>query len=96
MAITVKQRKSPFSLTGVFGFLITIGVLALAAYYLFFAPTPAFEVIIPGPLERTQTISTFDLDPKTVFNSPEFRSLDSYDKLPTGGTFGRPNPFLGF
>lgn len=78
----------------ILGFLAVLGVLGGAAYYMFFAPTPGFEVIVPSELERTQTISTFDLDPQAVFNSPEFRQLEKYGGLPTGGTFGRANPFL--
>ncbi len=83
-------------LTGLLTFLVIAGILAAAAYYMFFAPTPGFETIVPSDLKRTQTISTFDLDPKSVFNSPQFKALDKYNGLPTGGTFGRENPFLGF
>lgn len=77
-------------------FLVVLGVLFIGAYYLFFAPTPAFDYIAPTPLQQATELSNFDLDPDTVLKSSQFRSLTPINGLPTGGAFGRSNPFLNF
>lgn len=75
--------------------LVVVGIFFVAAYYLFFAPTPAFDYIAPAPLQQTAELSNFDLEPSVVLDSAEFRSLRKINGLPTGGSFGRDNPFLG-
>ncbi len=94
MAILVQQQRRGMGLAGMITFLVILVILGFAVYYLFFAPTPGFDVIIPAPLERTQTISTFSLDPSTVFDSPAFKSLKKITGAQNSGSFGRDNPFL--
>ncbi len=77
-----------------FMFLVVFAVLLIGVYFLFFAPTPAFDYIAPVPLQEAAALSSFDLDPSSVLESSEFRSLRKINGLPTGGTFGRSNPFL--
>lgn len=77
-------------------FIVVLGVLFFAAYYLFFAPTPAFDYIAPQSLRQAAELSRFDIEPSSVLESPEFRSLRKINGLPTGGTFGRANPLSGF
>ncbi len=73
---------------------VVVAMLFIAAYYLFFAPTPALDYIIPLSLQETVQLSEFDVKPEVILESAEFRSLRKINGLPTGGTFGRPNPFL--
>lgn len=73
---------------------VILSVLLIAAYSLFFAPTPAFDYIAPASLQQAAQLSQFDLEPAAVLDSAEFRSLRKINGLPTGGTFGRSNPFL--
>ena len=81
---------------GVFGVLviaIIVILLGAATYYLFFAPTPLIEVVIPSRLETVSRISKDGLNAEAVFNSPVYRSLRQYVAEPVVGEIGRPNPF---
>lgn len=77
-------------------FMVVLGILFIAAYYLFFAPTPGFDYIAPESLREAEQLSRFDIEPSVVLESNQFKSLRKINGLPTGGTFGRSNPFLGF
>ncbi len=74
--------------------LVILVVLGAAAYFLFFAEAPAFDYIAPASLQQAAQLSSFDLEPSAILESPEFRNLRKINGLPTGGTFGRENPFL--
>src|SRR5689334_16513352 len=95
MAIVIqKQSRGGGGFLRLIMVIIILGILGIAAYYLFFAPTPAFDYIAPPSLQQAAELSNFDLDPDAVIKSSEFRSLTPINGLPTGGTFGRENPFL--
>lgn len=96
MAIILEEEKKSFNWTKLAIVLAVVLALAAAIYFVFFAPTPVFEIIVPPPLESAQKISSFQIDPANVLNSQVFRSLRSYAPLPTVGSLGRPNPFLPF
>jgi hypothetical protein len=95
MAIVIPKQSGGGGVMKLIMFLIVLAVLFAVAYYLFFAPTPAFDYIAPGSLQQTVELSNFNLEPDTVLKSSQFRSLTPIHGLPTGGTFGRENPFLG-
>jgi uncharacterized protein involved in outer membrane biogenesis len=94
MAIVIQDKRSGGGLGGLILVAFIIIVVAAAAWYLFFAPRPAFDVIIPAALQKTQTIATFDIDPSSVFDSPQFKVLKKPIIQNGGGTFGRENPFI--
>jgi hypothetical protein len=96
MAIVIPKQSAGGGLSKIIMFVAIIGILLLAMYFLFFAPTPAFDYIAPQSLQQAAQLSQFDMDPDTVLDSAEFRSLRKINGLPTGGTFGRTNPFLSF
>ena len=73
---------------------VILGVVLLAAYFLFFAPTPRFDVSTPPSLKTARDISTSSVDPENVVNSQAFKSLRNYAPLPSVGLIGRDNPFL--
>jgi len=79
---------------------ITIAVIILivvgAVYFVFFAPAPAFEVIVPPPLQTVGEVSSKQVNPANVLNSQAFRSLRPYAPSPTVGQIGRTNPFLPY
>lgn len=81
---------------GVFNFLI-IGVvvvlLGAAVYYLFFAPAPLIEVIVPSELKSVSKISETGLNTPGIFNSPVYKTLRQYVAEPVVGDIGRANPF---
>lgn len=95
MAIVVPKQRSG-GLMRFFTFIVILGVLLVASYYLFFAPTPAFDYIAPASLQEAEQLSRFDLEPSTVLESAQFKSLRKINGLPNGGTFGRANPFVAF
>lgn len=94
MAIVIPKQNKGGSFSRILMIVVILGILGMAAYYLFFAPTPAFDYIAPSALQETAELSRFDMDPDSVLNSTEFRSLRKINGLPTGGAFGRTNPFL--
>lgn len=96
MAIVIPKQSGGGGLMRLIMILVVLVILFVAAYYLFFAPTPAFDYIAPQSLRQAAQLSQFDLEPAAVLDSAEFRSLRKINGLPTGGTFGRANPFLGF
>lgn len=96
MAILVEgngQKGGRFKLL-----IIIVGAAALVAgtYYLFFAPTPFIEVIVPTELESISKISEGGLNVTAVFNSPVYQSLRQYAAEVEVGDLGRPNPFSPF
>jgi len=96
MAIIIPKQSRGGGFMKIVMALVILVILLIAAYYLFFAPTPAFDYIAPPTVQETQQLSRFDLEPGAVLDSSEFRALRKINGLPTGGTFGRPNPFLSF
>lgn len=97
MPISINEQKSNKSAIFKIALLaLIVLVLAFGIYYVFFAPTPAFEVIAPLPLQTAQEISKRSIDPANVINSQAFRNLRNYAPLPTIGLIGRSNPFLAF
>lgn len=67
-----------------------------AAYFLFFTPVPAIEIIVPPAARSIEELSGAHFDPAGVVNSEDFRSLRRYAGQPSIGQIGRPNPFIKF
>ncbi|HEY4475561.1 MAG TPA: hypothetical protein VJB92_02450 [Candidatus Paceibacterota bacterium] len=97
MAIVFEQPKKPFNWTRFLFVIFIIAFLVFGTYYLFFAPSPRLDIVLPPPLERARQISNLEfVDPATVLGSPAFRRLKSYVGPPAPGPLGRPNPFARF
>ncbi|OGY63093.1 MAG: hypothetical protein A2745_01595 [Candidatus Harrisonbacteria bacterium RIFCSPHIGHO2_01_FULL_44_13] len=96
MAILVSEQKKPINWFAIIFVVILIALVAGGAYYLFFAPTPGIEIIVPPSLQSVTKISQVEFDPAAVVNSRAFKVLRSYTGLPSVGTLGRGNPFIGF
>jgi len=93
MAILMEEgngRKGPFKALAIAAVLIILGTIT---YYLFFAPAPLIEVIIPSGLQSVTQISEDGLNAPEIFNSPVYRSLRQYVADPVIGEIGRTNPF---
>ncbi|MDP3991564.1 MAG: hypothetical protein Q8P66_01505 [Candidatus Colwellbacteria bacterium] len=93
MAILVEEETGRKGVFGVFIIAAIVILLGAATYYLFFAPTPFIEVVIPSRLETVSKISESGFNTSAVFNSPVYRSLRQYVDEPVLGEIGRPNPF---
>ena len=93
MAILVEEEKGRKGAFGVLIIAVIVILLGAATYYLFFAPKPLIEVVIPSKLKTVLKISEDGLNAEAVFNSPIYRSLRPYVDEPVLGEIGRPNPF---
>lgn len=94
MAIVFQEQKRTFNWVRLLFFVFVVLFIAGAAYFLFFAPTPRLDVVLPAPLERASQISSLEfVDPSAVLNSRSFRRLQNYIGPPGVGSLGKPNPF---
>ena len=93
MAILVEEEKGMKGAFGVLIIAVIVILLGAATYYLFFAPTPLIEVVIPSGLKTVSRISESGLNTPAVFNSPVYKSLRQYVAEPVLGEIGRSNPF---
>lgn len=97
MAIVFEQPKKSVNWVPILFAVFIIGFLIFAAYYLFFAPSPKLDIVLPAPLERASQISKLEfIEAATVLNSAAFRRLQNYVGPPAAGQLGRSNPFVKF
>jgi len=97
MAIVFEQAKKPVPWVKILFVVFSVVFVAGGAYYLFFAPTPPIDVVLPEPLERASQISNLQfIDPGEVINDQVFQNLQSYFGSPGVGFLGRQNPFSSF
>ena len=97
MAIVFEKQHRAVNWFGLLSALFLVGFFAFAVYYLFFAPVPKIEAIIPPALKEASKFSQLEfIDPSTILENPKFRRLQPYVRLPGAGTLGRTNPFLPF
>ncbi len=95
MAIIVEEEKKGGG--GFIGFLtwiILIGVIAFAAYYIFFKKPEVVDVVIPANFENINQITAKRIEPEEIQNNPVFKSLITDPTYPTNVQIGRVNPFL--
>ncbi|MBI2012929.1 MAG: hypothetical protein HYS88_00535 [Candidatus Colwellbacteria bacterium] len=93
MAILVEEETGRKGAFGVLIIAVIVILLGAATYYLFFAPVPLIEVVIPSKLKTVSRISESSLNTSAVFNSPVYGSLRQHVPEPVLGEIGRPNPF---
>jgi hypothetical protein len=95
MAIVFEKQKKQVNWIVILFILFSSGFVVFAAYYLFFAPTPRIDLVLPEQLERAGQISRLEfIDPAAVLTSPVFKSLRTYIGSPSIGSLGRSNPFF--
>jgi hypothetical protein len=98
MAIVIEEEKSRVNLVNLGGWVVVLGVLGAAVYYLFFV-APEFVIVSPPADFQTITpIAQVSLHPEDVLNSASFQSLKSPSFAlpdPHGpNAVGRGNPFI--
>lgn len=96
MAIIAEEEKKPFNWFSLIFILVIVAIIGTLVYYLFFAPTPAIELITPTALKEASQILTSPLDINAIKNHKVFKSLKPYVPPITVGTLGRDNPFAPF
>ena len=97
MAIVFQEQKKPVNWVKILFAAFSVGFLIFAVYYLFFAPAPKIDVVLPDPLKRANQISNLEFaDPSAVINDPAFQKLQTLFGAPGVGALGRQNPFAPF
>lgn len=95
MAITFEEEKQ-FNWKALIIAVVAGIVIIGGAYFLFFAPVPAIEVIAPPSVRSASELSGVEFDPTSVVNSEDFRSLRRYVGQQTTGKTERVNPFIKY
>ena len=95
MALIFSEEKK-FNWKGLATVAAIILAIGGAAYFLFFTPVPAIEIIVPPAARSIEELSGVQFDPASVVNSEDFRSLRRYGGQPGIGQIGRLNPFVKF
>jgi len=93
MAIIIEQEKRKIQW---FKILLTLAVIAAilsSTYYLFFAPLPLIEKVLPQNLQSIKDISNIQFKPEDVINNPKFQILKQYANPIVVGSVGKSNPF---
>ncbi|MEY4731546.1 MAG: hypothetical protein RL681_492 [Candidatus Parcubacteria bacterium] len=99
MAIIVEEEQSRGVSSGVVSILVwllILGIIAVAVYYVFFAEPELITISSPEGFAATELTANADIDPQTVLGDPQFTNLHDYVTPIPPGSFGRSNPFLGF
>ena len=97
MAIIIEEeRQNRVSLVTILIWLVIVGVVGIAVYYLFFKNPELTSMSTPSNFKSAEALAKVTLDPDQVKNSPDFQSLKQYIVPPPPAKLGRQNPFLGF
>ena|SRR3989338_5120360 len=97
MAIIIEEeRGNRLSLITILIWLVILGVVGAAVYYLFFKNPDLASFNTPSNFKSAEALSKITLDPDQLRRSPLFEALKQYIVPPPPAKLGRPNPFLGF
>lgn len=97
MAIVVEEGEKRTNLLGIIGWLVFLGIVAAAIYYVFFAQPELVVITSSGNLSTIAPIANTSIHPDSVIKSSAFQSLTSTVPLPTPqgpAAVGRTNPFV--
>ena len=94
MAIVFEKEKKSVNWIRLLFVVFIIGFVGFASYFLFFAPSPQLDIVLPEPLQQAERVeSVSSIKPNDVLGLPAFRSLQVFIGPPSIGTLGRENPF---
>lgn len=96
MAIIIEEEKKKMNW---FAWIVAAAIVlavGLSVYYLFFAPVPLIEKVIPAKLESIRSISQNEFTPDPIAQNPIFQILRQYINPvePATSTVERRNPFI--
>lgn len=96
MAIVIEEeKKSSVSWISILVWVIVLGIIGLAAYYLFFYRPELIPITVPDNFKNTEELSRIDLN-LNILEDPVFKSLKAGVSALNPQSSGRANPFLGF
>lgn len=96
MAIIVEEGGKRTSFVGILIWLIVVGVIGSASYYIFFKQPEIVDIVVSSDLEDAAELSKIKLNRATIDSDPVFLSLEPYITPPTDADVGRLNPFAPF
>ena len=97
MAIVIEEEKSNTNIMGIAGWLVFLAIIAVAAYYILFAPAPSVVIVPPANLASIAPLSQITLNPQSVTTNQLFQSLQQYVPSSTAqgpAAVGRANPLV--
>ncbi len=94
MAIVIEETKQRTSFVPIFTWIIIIGVIVAASYYIFFTEPASVDFVIPIEFQDTTELSTKKLDRASIDSDPIFGTLEPRITPPSEARTGRSNPFL--
>ncbi len=97
MAIIVEEGKKSFGFLNFIIWLLVLGIVFFATYYIFFKQPEVVHEFIPSAdiFENINPLSKITLDPE-ITKSPAFTALTVYITSPGQTRSGRTNPFAPF
>ena len=94
MAIIIEEEKKGINWFALVSIILVVIIIASAVYYLFFAPVPLIEKIVPTNLQSIQELSNIQLQPGVIINNSKFQILKTYVNQINVGPVGKNNPFV--
>ncbi len=97
MAIIVEEERQQSNTPSALGWIVVLAIVAVAGYYLFFAPAPQGIVTAPPAFQDIAAITKINFDPSVVVSSTAFEMLKQSVPEPTSTgpvPLGRANPFV--
>ncbi len=96
MAIVIEEQKTRSGFVTFLLWIVILGIIVGAAYYLFFSQPQLIEVVVPSNFQNAQSISKISVNPQIV--NPLLQNLKVL--IPGAGgvpaNLGRQNPFLSY
>lgn len=96
MAIIVEENRKRTNFLSVLTWLIVIGVIGFASYYIFFKKPEVVDIAIPTEFQDTTELSKIKLNRASIDNDTTFGTLKPYTTPPSESRTGRTNPLLSF
>ena len=94
MAILIEEEKRRINWFALVTVVLVVATIIGATYYLFFAPVPLIEKVVPSSVQSLQALSNIKLQPELIINNPKFQVLKTYINPIEIGSVGKNNPFL--
>ncbi len=96
MPISLEPQKKPVNWIALIAVVIAMVIIVGGAYFLFFAPVPGIEAIIPSEQKLASRISKLELNTQPAVEAFTAGRLKQYAAPLTVGQVGRTNPFIKF
>lgn len=96
MAILLEPEKKPINLTALIAVIVAVVFIVGGVYFLFFAPVPGIEALVPTEQKLTTELSRLELNTQPAIEAFTARRLKQYTPPLSIGRVGRINPFMRF